>query len=85
MINFIPFLIKYRKYIAIGLAILGVLASIFFYGRGEYNRGYGKAKLECEIEKQETINDRLQTRQKQDRTMRPSDTIYLERLRGRSA
>lgn len=79
------FILKYWKYIAIILGVLSLAGAFYAYRATLIAKGYDKATEECKNQKQEAINENIKIKQKQDIINRPSDSIYIKRLRDGTA
>lgn len=77
-------LIKHWKLIAALLGVLGIAGGFWYYGCVKFKEGYNKGIGECEAQKQEAINENINTRKKQDGVIRLGDNSLYDSMRDRS-
>lgn len=62
----------------IAIVLLGAFGGVALKS---YSAGASHEKNKCNNQKQETINENIDTRKKQDEVIRPSDRAYIDSLR----
>lgn len=75
------FILKHKRMVGFGLAVMGVIGAFMFYGMQKHGEGFRKAEAACEREKQEAIIENIETRKIQDNVGRLDDVPLADSLR----